>query len=103
MAGATMNKQDLIEAMSNRAKISKKAATNALETMTDSITKTLQSGGKVSISGFGAWYANKRAARMGVNPQRTTERIQIPETTVAKFTPGKNLKEAVRRYVRDAS
>lgn len=97
MAGATMNKQDLIEAMSNRAKISKKAATVALETMTDSVTKTLKNGGKVSISGFGAWYPNTRAARMGVNPQSTSQRIQIPETIVAKFLPGKNLKEAIRR------
>jgi DNA-binding protein HU-beta len=97
MAGATMNKQDLIETMANRAKVSKKSATVALEALTDSITKTLQNNGKVSISGFGAWYANKRAARMGVNPQRTSERIHIPETIVAKFTPGKNLKEAVRK------
>jgi DNA-binding protein HU-beta len=97
MAGATMNKQDLIETMANRAKISKKSATVALETMTDQITKTLQNGGKVSISGFGAWYPNTRAARMGVNPQKISERIQIPATTVAKFIPGKNLKEAVRR------
>lgn len=97
MAGATMNKQALIETMANRAKISKKSATVALEALTDSITKTLQTNGKVSISGFGAWFANKRAARMGVNPQRTSERIRIPETTVAKFTPGKSLKEAVRK------
>lgn len=92
-----MNKQDLIETMANRAKVSKKSATIALEALTESITQTLQNNGKVSISGFGAWYANKRAARMGVNPQRTSERIQIPETTVAKFTPGKSLKEAVRK------
>ncbi len=97
MAGATMNKQDLIETMANRAKISKKAATVALEALTESVTKTLQNSGKVSISGFGAWYANRRAARMGVNPQNTTQRIHIPETVVAKFTPGKNLKEAVRK------
>lgn len=92
-----MNKQDLIETMANRAKISKKSATVALEAMTDSVTKTLQSGGKVSVSGFGAWFPNKRAARMGVNPQNTTQRIQIPETVVAKFIPGKRLKEAIRR------
>lgn len=92
-----MNKQDLIETMANRAKISKKSATIALEAMTDSVTKTLQSGGKVSVSGFGAWFPNKRAARMGVNPQNTTQRIQIPETVVAKFIPGKRLKEAIRR------
>lgn len=97
MAGATMNKQDLIETMAGRANISKKSATTALEVLTDSITKTLQKGGKVSISGFGAWYPNTRAARMGVNPQKISERIQIPETTVAKFIPGKNLKEAVRK------
>ena len=97
MAGATMNKQDLIETMANRAKISKKSATVALEALTDSVTQTLQTSGKVSISGFGAWFPNKRAARMGVNPQRTSERIQIPETVVAKFVPGKRLKEAIRR------
>ena len=38
----------------------------------------------------------QRAGRMGVNPQKPTEKIQIPSVTVPKFKAGKALKDALK-------
>ena len=89
-----MNKQDLIDAIAEAANISKTAAEVALNTFMDCVTSTLQSGGKVSIIGFGSFETSKRAARVGHNPQ-TGQKMQIPAAIVAKFKAGKKLKDAV--------
>ncbi|MFZ2969879.1 MAG: HU family DNA-binding protein, partial [Minisyncoccia bacterium] len=51
---------------------------------------------KVAFTGFGTFSVSKRAARVGVNPQKPGEKIQIPAMTVPKFKAGKSLKDAVK-------
>ena len=90
-----MTKEGLIDVIVGRINCSKKDAGEALEAVTDAITKSLTKGEDVTITGFGTFSARKRAARQGVNP-KTGEKISIPAMTVAKFKAGKGLKEAVR-------
>ena len=73
----------------------KKQATEIVEAVFDTITKTLAKGEEVAIAGFGTFRVAKRAARMGVNP-RTGEKIQIAASIKPKFRAGKVLKEAVK-------
>lgn len=89
-----MNKSDLIDAIAADAGISKTAAKAALESVTDNVTSTLKSGGKVSLIGWGTWSVSKRPAREGRNPQ-TGATIQIAEKNVVKFKPGAGLSDAV--------
>ncbi len=91
-----MNKQELIDALSNKMGTNKQEAEKALEGFVDVVTETLKNGGEVNISGFGAFVVMARSARMGVNPQHPEQKIQIPATKVPKFRAGKNLKDAVR-------
>lgn len=91
-----MTKQEVINAMSEKAGISKKSAEDALEAFVDTITKALQGGQKVAITGFGTYSVSDRKARTGVNPQNPTEKIQIPAVKVPKFKAGKTLKDAVK-------
>jgi DNA-binding protein HU-beta len=90
-----MTKEGLTDVIVSRINCSKKDAGEALEALTDAITKSLTKGEDVTITGFGTFSARKRAARQGVNP-KTGEKISIPAMTVAKFKAGKGLKEAVR-------
>ena len=90
-----MNKAELIAQVSEKAGISKKDATAALEATLETITETLAAGDSVSFIGFGTFTTSKRAAREGVNPS-TGAKIQIAESTVAKFKVGAKLKEAVK-------
>jgi len=91
-----MNKQELIEALSNKLGVGKSEAEKTLHGFVDVITDALRNGQEVNISGFGAFSVSNRAARMGVNPQNPAEKIQIAATKVPKFRAGKGLKEAVR-------
>lgn len=85
-----MNKADLIAAMSDAAGVTKTQAAATLDCLTDSITKTLKKGGKVTLVGFGTFSTSKRKARTGINPA-TKEKIKIKAKTVAKFKAGKEL------------
>jgi DNA-binding protein HU-beta len=90
-----MNKSELISAVAEKSELSKKDATNAVEAVFESITSALQNGDKVQLIGFGNFEVRERAARKGRNPQ-TGEEIEIAASKVPAFSPGKNLKEAVK-------
>ena len=60
------------------------------------VTDTLKAGGEVTLTGFGTFMSKRREARMGVNPQKPGEKIQIPAVTVPKFKAGKSLKDALK-------
>ena len=91
-----MNKTELIEAVAKSAGLSKKDATNAVNALTETITKTLKKKDKVQLVGFGTFEVGKRAARTGRNPQTGAE-IKIKAAKVPKFKPGKALKDAVNK------
>lgn len=91
-----MNKAALIDRIAAEAKVAKKQASDMLEKLVEIIIAELKAGNEVTITGFGTFTAKSRHARGGVNPQKPTERIQIPEVTVAKFKTGKTLKDALK-------
>ena len=91
-----MNKADFITASAKKAGLSKKDMTAALEATLETITETLSSGDSVAFIGFGTFSTSKRASRDGINPS-TGAKIQIAESTVAKFKVGAKLKEAVKK------
>ena len=90
-----MTKAELVDKMAKDAGISKVAATTALSSFMDGVTKSLKKkDGKVTIIGFGTFSKGRRKARKGRNPQ-TGELIKIKATNVVKFRPGKKLRDAV--------
>jgi nucleoid DNA-binding protein len=89
-----MNKGEMVESIATDAEITKAEAQAALDSVVGSITKALKKGQKVTLVGFGTFSTSKRSAREGRNPQ-TGKPIKIPAKKVAKFTPGKALKDAI--------
>ena len=90
-----MNKQDLVNLVSEKTGISKEAAGQAQKTAIEAIASGLEKGDSVSLMGFGSFKVVDRAAREGRNPS-TGERIQIPASKAVKFTPSKVLKERIQ-------
>jgi len=90
-----MTKQQLVESLSAEAGMTKRQVEDVLVKLTGIIGRTIKSGEKVSITGFGTFDLGKRAARRGVNPQTGSE-IQIPAMPMPRFRAGKRLKETVR-------
>ena len=87
-----MNKSELIEAIANKAGLSKADATKALEATISAVTNSLQQGQSVTIVGFGTFMVRESKARMGRNP-RTGESIQINASKRPSFKAGKALKD----------
>ena len=89
-----MNKNDLVNQVSDNTGLSKSDSAKAVDSVLDTITDTLKSGGDVRLVGFGTFLVSKRKATTGRNPQ-TGAAINIPAANVQKFRPGKALKESL--------
>ncbi len=89
-----MNKNELITKISDDTGVSKSDTAKTVDSLFDSITSELKSGGDVRLVGFGTFLVTKRKATTGRNPQ-TGASIQIPAANVPKFRAGKALKESV--------
>ncbi len=90
-----MTKAELIDKIAIAAGISRTAASNALNSMIENITRTLQKGQKVTLLGFGTFSVQQRKARSGRNP-KTGEEIRIPASKLPKFTAGTALKNSLK-------
>ena len=91
-----LNKAALADEIAKKTGVAKKEAEAMVEAFVETVTTTLKEGGVVTIAGFGAFSAKTRAGRVGVNPQRPTEKIQIPPVTVPKFKAGLALKKSLK-------
>jgi DNA-binding protein HU-beta len=90
-----LNKGDLIARISKDAGVSKSEAERVFNSLIGGITASMKKGQKVTIVGFGTFSVAKRKARTGRNPQ-TGAPIKIAARKVPKFTPGSELKKAVK-------
>ena len=97
-----MNKAELIDSIAARLGDNKKAASEAVEAVIDTITRTVAKGEKVAITGFGIFEKVERAARIARNPA-TGARVKVKKTSVPKFRPGTQLKAVVSGAVRLAA
>lgn len=91
-----MNKNDLVAAVANNTGLSKADTAKAVDSVFESITKSLKKGNEVRLVGFGTFIVAQRAASEGRNP-RTGEKIKIPASKQPKFKAGKALKDSVNR------
>ena len=89
------SKNELIEALIKKVSLSKRQATESLNTILDEITKALSKGEEVILTGFGKFKVSQRKEREGINP-KTKERIKIPAMKTPKFKAGQTLKDAVK-------
>ena len=90
-----MNKAELINAIADKADISKTDATRAVDAFIEVVSKALKKNDKVSLVGFGTFSLRKRAARQGRNP-KTGAPLKIAASKNPTFKAGKALKDAVK-------
>ncbi len=84
-----------MEKVASQTGLTKRTSGKTVDAVASAITDSLAGGERVTLVGFGTFQVTGRRARRGVNPQ-TRESIQIPAKKVAKFVPGKGLKEKVK-------
>ncbi|MCQ2507093.1 MAG: HU family DNA-binding protein [Lachnospiraceae bacterium] len=91
-----MNRQELVAAIADSAKLTKKQAEEAVKAFVSTVSDELAKGGKVQLVGFGTFEVANRAARKCVNPS-TKQKIETPASKAPKFKAGKALKDVVNK------
>ena len=89
-----MTKTDLVNYIAEEAGLTKADATRALDAFQKAVESGLKKEGKVSLTGFFTWTAEKKPAKEGRNP-RTGETVKIPARVAVKGKAGSKLKEAL--------
>lgn len=90
-----MTQSALVAIVAKRAHLTKKAATDAIESMIDEIIRTLKKGDKVVLSGFGTFYLSKVKDKQVVPFGKEEQRQTIKGHRVVNFRTGKPLKKMV--------
>lgn len=91
-----MTKAELVAEAAATAGTTKAATEKVLNAVLDSIQDALTKNKNVTLVGFGTFTTAARQAREGRNP-KTGAKIKIPKASVAKFRPGKKLRDAVNK------
>ena len=90
-----MNKQEYIDAISDKTGISKKDCGELLDACYDVLVETLKSGDELVISGIGKFEVREREARDGRDP-RTGATIKIAASKAPSFKAGKKFKADIQ-------
>ncbi len=85
-----MNKTELVNAIAEKANLSKVDAKNALDAALNAVAEALAANDKVALIGFGTFSVSEKGERTGLNP-RTKEKIVIPARKAVKFKAGAEL------------
>ncbi len=89
-----MRKNEWIAQVAKQSNVSRVEASRILNTALDVITKTLSSGDRLTLTGFGTFEVRQTAARTGTHP-RTRAKIKIAAHRRPAFTAGTALRGAV--------
>jgi integration host factor subunit beta len=96
-----MNKSELIEAVAQKAKITKKRAEDVVNLIFDSMVDAIVKGERIEIRGLGSFMVKEYGSYTGRNP-RTGESIQVRPKKLPFFKVGKELKERVDGHREEA-
>jgi integration host factor subunit beta len=89
-----MTKADLIDEVSRVVEMTRKDSEVIVDTIFESIVRSLREGDKIEIRGFGSFRTRQRQARIGRNP-KTGTRVEVPAKRIPYFKPSKELKDLV--------
>ncbi|WP_031499495.1 HU family DNA-binding protein [Bryobacter aggregatus] len=89
-----MTKAELIEEVSRVVEMTRKDSEIIVEAIFDSVVRSLKSGEKIEIRGFGSFRTRERQSRIGRNP-KTGARVEVPAKRIPYFKPSKELKDLV--------
>jgi integration host factor subunit alpha len=89
-----MTKADIVERIYERARASKKDASEVVDIVFELIKARLERGEKVKLSGFGNFVVHEKRPRKGRNPQ-TGEEIVISGRRVLSFKASQVLKSTI--------
>lgn len=90
-----MTKRELVVRISGETGLVQEDVHTVIQKFLDYITDGLVKGEHVEFRDFGVFEICTRKSRIGRNPNKPQDTVQIPERRVVKFKPGKVMKARV--------
>lgn len=94
MAGGTVTRADLCEAVYQQVGLSRTEAADLVEAVIEEIAAAAVAGENVKLSSFGTFAVRHKEERIGRNP-KTGEEVPITPRRVMVFKPSNILKQSV--------
>ena len=95
----TITKRHLITKMSDKTGLIQSDVTLVMDTMLDTLVGELAQGNSVAIRNFGSFTVREVKGKVGRNPKKPEQMMEIPPRAVVKFKVGKGMKERVARIL----
>ncbi len=92
-----MTKRDLVIRIANQTNLNQQDVMDVVQRTFDTITNELAAGRNVEFRKFGVFQLVKRRPRIGRNPNRPEDTVQIPERVAIKFKPGHTMKQKISK------
>src|SRR6187397_2973139 len=90
-----LTKRDLVMRISEETGLNQSHVFDVVQKTLDYIAEALAKGDKVELRNFGVFEVKVRRARIGRNPNAPETDVPIPERSVVKFKPGKEMRAEV--------
>jgi integration host factor subunit alpha len=100
MAGKTVTRADLCEAVYQAVGLSRTESADLVELVLDEISNRIVAGEAVKLSSFGSFIVRNKGERIGRNP-KTGEEVPISPRRVMVFKPSNVLKQRINRALID--
>ncbi|OQY03034.1 MAG: integration host factor subunit alpha [Desulfobacteraceae bacterium 4572_123] len=92
----TLTKTKIVEAIQNENNFTKSQAKESVEILIELISKSLESGEDVLLTGFGKFSVKNKAERKGRNPA-TGEDMILPARKVITFKSSGKLRDKINK------
>lgn len=94
-----MSKEKLIALISQEKEIHPNDVRHVIQAFLDKATDYLAEGYRLEFRDFGVFEVVERKQKIGRNPKKPEEEIIIPPRRVAKWFPGKKMREQIESNV----
>jgi len=95
----TLTKRDLVVRISEETGLIQQQVLDVIQRTLDYVAEALAKGEKVELRNFGVFEVKVRKARIGRNPNAPENDVPIPQRSVVKFKPGKEMRAEVLKLV----
>jgi nucleoid DNA-binding protein len=90
-----LTKHDLVTKISEKTGLTQQQVFSVVQLTLEGITEGLATGNNVELRNFGVFEVRLTKKRIGRNPKKPLETVEIPPRAIVKFTSGKIMRQRV--------
>lgn len=90
-----LTKNNLVKTISDKTGLTQQEVFSVVQLTLEGITEGLATGNNVELRNFGVFEVRLTKKRIGRNPKKPLETVEIPPRAIVKFTAGKIMRQRV--------